>query len=173
MAGEWQFELLNDQHEREKFSCGNTSLDLFLHTQAGQYNRKGVGRTYVATQPNETRVLGYYTLAASAVPFEEVPKALSKRLPKHPVPTILLGRLAVDQTTKGQGLGKLLLMDALARVLQLADQIGIVAVHAHAIDEVAKGFYTHFGFVQLPESERHMFYTLETIRKRHKPKKSP
>src|SRR5262249_55445500 len=114
------------------------------------------------------RVFGFYTLAASALPFEHLPKSASKRLPKHPVPMILLGRLAVDQTTKGQGLGKLLLMNAFANVMEIADKDGGVAVHAHAVDEEAKGFYTHFGFESLPNDALQMFYMLDTIRKRHK-----
>lgn len=165
MADGWRIELLNDRHERGGFACGKASLDVFLHTQAGQYHRKGVGRTYVAVRPDEARVIGYYTLAASSVAFADIPKALSKKLPKHPVPTILLGRLAVDLTARGIGLGSGLLADALHRALQVAEQLGVFAVHAHAIDDEAKAFYAHFGFVPLLDQERHMMLPLATIRK--------
>ena len=165
MADGWRVELLNDQHERGEFSCGKAPLDVFLHAQAGQYNRKGVGRTYVALRPGESRVIGYYTLAASSVPFADVPPKVGKKLPKHPVPTILLGRLAVDVTARGQGLGSGLLMDALNRALQIADQLGVFAIHVHAMDDEAKSFYAHFGFAALLDQDRHMMLPIETIRK--------
>lgn len=165
MAEDWLIELLTDRHERGAFSCGKPSLDLFLHTQAGQYNRKGVGRTYVAVRPNSPQVIGYYTLAASSVPFAELPAKLSKKLPRHPVPTILLGRLAVDLTARGLGLGSDLLIDATRRSMQLAEQIGVFAVHAHALDDEAKGFYFRLGFESLPDQDRHMILPIESIRK--------
>lgn len=165
MADDWQVELLGDQHERGEFSCGKAPLDLFLRNQAGQYSRKGVGRTYVAVRPGETRVLGYYTLAASSVPFAHVPPKLSKKLPRHPIPTILLGRLAVDQSVEGQGLGGVLLDDAFYRALGIADQLGVVAVHVHAIDDDAVSFYARFAFLSLLDDARHMMLLMETIRK--------
>lgn len=165
MADDWQVELLNDRHERGEFSCGKAPLDVFLHTQAGQYNRKGIGRTYVAVRPGETQVIGYYTLAASSVPFADTPPDLTMRLPKHPVPTILLGRLAIDLTVRGQGLGSGLLMDALHRAQLIADQLGVFAVHVHALDDEAKSFYARFGFRSLLDQDHHMMLPMETIRK--------
>lgn len=162
---DWRIEPLADHHERGGFSCGKAPLDVFLHTQAGQYARKGVGRTYVVVTPNDPRVVGYYTLAASSVPFEHVPPMLGKKLPKHPVPTILLGRLAVDSTTRGRGLGEHLLMDAEFRALAIADQLGVVAVQVHALDDEARGFYTRYGFSPFLDQERHMFLSIATIRK--------
>lgn len=115
MPDNWRIELLNDRHERGAFSSGKAPLDAFLRTQAGQYDRKGIGRTYIAVRPQLSKALGYYTLAASAVAFADLPKVIVKKLPKHPVPSILLGRLAVDNSVRGQGLGSTLLMDALHR----------------------------------------------------------
>lgn len=139
--------------------------DVFLHTQAGQYVRKSIGRTYVAVRPESLAVMGYYTLAASAVAFAEVPANLAKKLPKHPMPTILLGRLAVDISARGQGLGSELLMDALDRTLSISEQLGVFAVHVHAIDDDAKTFYAHFGFQSLIDQDRHMLLPVATIRK--------
>jgi GNAT superfamily N-acetyltransferase len=117
-------------------------------------------------------VLGYYTLAASSVEFAHLPTTLSKKLPKHPTPTILLGRLAVDQSAHGKGLGGQLLMDATYRAMKVADELGVFGVHTHAIDDDAKAFYTKFGFVPLLDDERHMFLPMVTIRKGfQKPKK--
>lgn len=161
---EWQIEPLDD-HERGEFSCGKAPLDTFLHTLASQYEKRGVGRTYVAVRPGSNRVIGYYTLSSSSVEFENFPEVVRKKLPRHPVPTILLGRLAVDVAARGEGLGSGLLTDALERVLGVADVIGVFAVHAHALDDDARGFYTKHGFQSLNDQERHLFMTLATIRK--------
>ena len=106
------------KHDRSSFSCGQPSLDAFLRTLVTQYEKRRLGRTFVAARP-DGRVLGYFTLASSAIAFENMPPDESQKLPKHPVPTILLGRLAVDRTQQGQGLGETLLMSALAKSLDL------------------------------------------------------
>jgi predicted GNAT family N-acyltransferase len=159
---EWQIEPLAD-HERGEFSCGKAPLDVFLHTQASQYEKRGVGRTCVAVRPDSKRVIGYYTLAASSVEFVNFPETVRKKLPRHPVPTILLGRLAVDVSARGEGLGSGLLTDALERVLGVADVIGVFAVNVHALDDEARGFYAKHGFAALVDQERHLFMTVATI----------
>lgn len=162
---EWQIEPLADHHERGAFSCGKSPLDVFIQAHAGQYDRKGIGRTFVAVRKGEKEVIGYYTLAASAVEFAHLPVALAKKLPKHPVPTILLGRLAVDQSARGKGLGRDLLADALRRALRIADEVGVFGVHTHAIDDEAKGFYAKFGFSPLFDQELHLLLPMATFRK--------
>jgi GNAT superfamily N-acetyltransferase len=109
------------------------------------------------------RVCGYYTLASSAVHFDHVPTALTRKLPKHPVPVVLLGRLAVDQSAQGQGLGETLLMDALKRCLDLSQQIGVHAVEVQAIDDSARAFYEKYGFVPLLDGALHLFLPLTTV----------
>jgi GNAT superfamily N-acetyltransferase len=161
---EWQIEPLASHHERGAFTCGTAPLDTFIRTQAGQYARKDIGQTFVAVRPGEKVVIGYYTLAASSIEFAHLPVTLGKRLPLHPVPTILLGRLAVDTTVSGQGLGRDLLADALRRALRTAGQVGVFGVHTHAIDDEAKAFYSKFGFVSLLDQDRHMILTVATIR---------
>lgn len=161
----WQIEPLADGHDRGEFSCGKSPLDVFVRTQAGQYARRDIGRTFVAVYPGEKTVIGYYTLAASGIDSAHLPPALGKKLPKHPVPTILLGRLAVDQSARGQGLGRDLVADVLRRVLRIADEVGVFAVHTHALDDEATHFYAKFEFAPLPDQERHMLLPLTTIRK--------
>ena len=98
---EWVIEPLNASHERGDFCCGKTPLDTFLHSLVGQYEKRRLGRTYVAVRQGEKRVAGYYTLASGAIAFENVPAKPAKKLPRHPVPVVLLARLAVDTRHHG------------------------------------------------------------------------
>jgi len=110
-------------------------------------------------------VRGYYAIAAGSVTFEQFPSKQRKRLPKYPIPVALLGRLAVDSQFQGRGLGKLLLLDALAKILRTSDSIGIHAVEVKAIDEAAKQFYLKYGFVELTDDQRHLYLPISTIRR--------
>jgi GNAT superfamily N-acetyltransferase len=160
---DWHIELLAADHERGAFSCGNPPLDDFIRKHARQYVRRDIGQTYVAVRPGNRSVIGYYTLAASSIKFEHIPKTLARRLPKHPVSTVLLGRLAVDTTAHGIGLGRDLLADALRRVLRLADAVGVFGIHTHTTDD-ARSFYEHFGFQSLLDQPTHMLLPMATIR---------
>jgi GNAT superfamily N-acetyltransferase len=108
-------------------------------------------------------VAGYYTLAAGSIGVTCLPEVLRKKLPKHPVPTIHLGRLAVDLAFRGRRLGETLLMHALRAALNLADKLGVYAVNVWAIDENARTFYTHFGFLPLEDDPQHLYMPLETV----------
>jgi GNAT superfamily N-acetyltransferase len=160
-----QIEVLSRNHDRRAFSCGKPPLDVFLQTQATRYAREGVGKTFVAVNPPSNQVVGYFTLAASRVELAELPPDDARKLPPHPVPTVLLGRLAVDRSFQKRGLGSELLMDATRRVVEAAEVVGIYAVHVHAIDDEARAFYEHFGFVPFLDQPRHLFLTVATIRK--------
>src|SRR5258707_10578024 len=122
---EWRIDPLRASHERGEFSCGKAPLDDFLRLRASQYEKRRLGRTYVALFPGATRVAGYYTLAAGAVAVANLPPEAAKRLPKHPVPVILLGRLAADHKARGQGLGKALLPVPWRPSLGLPEQTGL------------------------------------------------
>ena len=161
---DWQVERLDRGHSRTEFSCGKPPLDEFIQRLVSQYEKRKLGRTYVAVQPGENRVYGYYTLASGAVSFEKLPETASRKLPKHPVPVILLARLAVNQTAQGQRLGEALLIDALQRCLGLADKLGIHAVEVTALDQQARAFYEKYGFVPLLDSELHLYLSVETIK---------
>ena len=160
-----QIELLSEHHDRGAFSCEKMPLDVFIRTQAGQHARKGISRTFVAVRKADPPVLGYFTMVASSISFEEFPPALSKKLPRHPIPSILIARLAVDRLVQGQKLGQILLFDALRRSVEISTQLGVYAIHVHAIDEEAKRFYEKFGFQSLPHHEHHLFLSIEAIRK--------
>lgn len=160
---EWNVEPLAKDHGRAEFSCGKKPLDDFLRTLVSQYEKRRLGRTYVAVRPGEKRVVGYYTLASGAVSFENLPAEASKKLPRHPVPVILLGRLAVDESVQGQGLGGFLMADALRRCLSLPGQLGVHAVEVDAIDDQAKAFYQRYGFTALLDDPLHLFLPMATV----------
>jgi GNAT superfamily N-acetyltransferase len=131
-------EPLGRQHDRTAFHCGAEALDRYLKQQARQDADKRVAAPFVAVRLPDTVVLGYYTLSASVLTLTDLPDELARKLPRYPqLPVTLLGRLAVDQSTKGQGLGEHLLLDALRRSLAHADQIAAMAVVVDAKDEAA------------------------------------
>jgi len=164
-AADWVIERLGSQHDRTGFSCGQAALDDWLKLRAGQYEKKDLARTYVAVRPGNPTVLGYYAIATHRVAFEALAEDQAKGLPRIDVPVILLGRLAVDTSTQGQGLGGLLLIDALRRAQHLADQVGIRAVEVDAIDDAARDFYVRCGFTPLADAPRHLYLPMQVIRK--------
>ena len=160
---DWRIERLDRSHERGEFCCGKAPLDEFLRSLVSQYEKRNLGRTYVAIKEGEKRVYGYYTLASSAVPFAYVPPKIARKLPRHPVPVALLARLAIDQIAQGQGLGAELLIDALRRCRELAVALGIFAVEVLAIDDEARRFYEKYGFTPLLDDERHLYLSMKTL----------
>jgi predicted GNAT family N-acyltransferase len=161
MKLDFAIELLGKQHDKENFDCGEESLNQFLKKYARQNQDKGFGRTFVAVLPNQKKVLGYYTLSAGSISFEIVPE----KLPRYPIPTAHLGRLATDLQMRGQGLGKLLLIDALERTVLVAEKVGIYAIELFALTENAKNFYLKYGFVQLTDDDKHLYLPIETLKK--------
>jgi ribosomal protein S18 acetylase RimI-like enzyme len=166
---DWVIEPLNKSHDREPFSCGNDSLDRFLKTLAGQYEKKRLGRTFVATEAGQKRVFGFYTAATGSFSCESLPEADRKRLPRHPVPTAHLGRLAVDLSCRGRRLGETLLFDFLHRALQASADLGIFAVDVWATDEQARAFYLKYGFLTLQDAPLHLYLPLGTVEKMFAP----
>jgi GNAT superfamily N-acetyltransferase len=160
---DWQIERLERGHVREAFSCGKPPLDEFIRRLVSQYEKRNLGRTFVAVRPDDKQVLGYYTIASSSIPFQNLPEPAARKLPRHPVPVILLARLAVDQSVQGQRWGEGLLIDALQRGVGLSDTLGIHAVEVDAIDPQAKAFYEKYGFAPLLDNEFHLFLPIATV----------
>ncbi|HJZ92834.1 MAG TPA: GNAT family N-acetyltransferase [Gemmataceae bacterium] len=148
-------------HDCATFDCGSDPLNDYLRKYALQNHQNRSARTYAALRAN--KVVGYYTLAAGSVARADTPDRVAKGLANHPVPVILLARLAVDRTEQGRGLGKGPLKDALARVVQAADLIGCRALLVHAKDATAKAFYEKFGFVPSPTHDLHLFLLVKDI----------
>ena len=161
MKLEFVIELLDKKHIRDNFDCGEESLNIFLKQFARQNSERGFGRTFVAVLPNETDVLGYYTISAGSVAFDAVPE----KLPRYPIPTAHLGRLAADLKMRGQRLGELLLVDALARTVAVAEEFGIYAIELFALNENAKKFYLKYGFIELKDDKNHLYLPIETLKK--------
>ena len=153
--------LLTKDHDRNSFDCGVSPLNDYLKKYALQNQRKDAARTYVATRGN--RIVGYYSLAYGSVSLEEAPQSVKAGLARHPIPVILLARLAVDSTEQGSGLGAALLKDALRRTIQAAEIAGLRAVLVHAKDDSAKRFYEKFGFESSPIDAYHLFLKLSDI----------
>lgn len=160
-------EALRRDHDRARFECGVSSLDDYLKRFARQNDEKGISRAFVfvgqdaTTSANETRIRGYYTLSASTVRFDNLPE---RALPHYPIPTALLGRLAVDQAFQGQKLGANLLLDALRRIEGIAQTLGLFAIEVVALDETARAFYLHFGFAPMHDDQLHLYLPLSRVR---------
>ena len=162
----WTVEPLSAQHDKAAFDCGVRDLNVYLQRFARQNQSSGISQHFVAVQrANCRRILGYYALSAGAVDFEEVPDKLRKRLPRYPIPVAHIGRLAVDRDCAGQGLGSWLLIDALARTVRVAQQLGIHAVEVVAINHEARRFYHRYGFQSLHDDPRHLYLPISIIRK--------
>lgn len=164
MMPEWHIQRLNRQHDREQFDCGHPILNDWLKQRSGQFDRRDLARTFVAVHTGENLISGYYALSNHRVAHEALPLDEAKGLPRIAVPVVLLGRLAVDRTTQGMGLGTFLLIDALRRVQQIAEHVGVRAVEVDAIDEAARAFYLKFGFQSLLDDARHLYLPMAAIR---------
>ena len=140
-------EKLTSAHDLRDFDSGKPVLDDWLRKRAAQNEAAGASRTYVVSAGK--KVAGYYSLAVGAVAHAESPGRIKRNMP-DPIPVMILGRLAVDKSFQGQGVGAGLLRDAVLRTVQAADIAGIRAVLVHAISERAKRFYEGRGFISSP-----------------------
>jgi GNAT superfamily N-acetyltransferase len=159
-------EPLGSIHDRESFTCGVESLDRYFKTQASQDVRRKANGVFVLVDPHEPhRVFGYYTLCATALPQGDVPVAARKHIPRYPlVSATLVGRLAVSVARQGEGLGALLLADAVRRSYASAGSVGSSMLVVDALSEQAAAFYEANGFVRLPDSLR-LVLPMRTIAK--------
>ncbi len=144
------FEKVSREYAREAFDCGIESLNEFLKRYALQNLKKNISVTMVAVaEENPKGILGYYSVSMAQVSFEELPSDLAKGILHYPVPALRIGRLAVDRSAQGTGLGGAWLQNALLKALDLSREVGTCIVLVDAIDENAKRFYERYGFVSL------------------------
>ncbi len=155
---------LNASHKKKNFTCGKKLLDDYLHAQAKQDVKRRLSACFTLAD-EEDNVQGYYTLSSASIERKLLPEEVIKKMPPsyENLPATLLGRLAIDTTCVGQGLGKLLLMDALKRSLNTSSSsVGSMAVIVDPIDQDAVKFYKKYGFILLPDSGK-MFISMETL----------
>jgi GNAT superfamily N-acetyltransferase len=157
-------EAISESHDVSRFYWGaHQSLNDWLKRFALANQKNESARTYVVHR--NRAVVGYYSISAGSVSIEESPARIAKGLARHPIPVILLARLAVDKGEQGTGLGKALLKDALSRISQAADIVGARAVLVHAVDEQARKFYEHFDFEPSPVHELQLMLLMKDLRK--------
>jgi len=162
---EYHVEPLSDKHQREEFSCGVQPLDRYLQKQARQDASKGVSAAFVIT-PDGATIAGFYTLSSTELKLRDLPDDFAKKLPRYPsVPAALLGRLAVSTKFRRQGLGEVLLIDAMRRVLSTTRDIASTAIVVDAKDESVRQFYMQYDFVPLPLHPNRLFFPVKKIAK--------
>ncbi|MBI3682135.1 MAG: GNAT family N-acetyltransferase [Acidobacteria bacterium] len=164
---EFVIEKLRREHDLTEFDCGNATLNAWLEKYAWTNQQADSAKTYVALA--EERVAGYYALTTGSVHKHESPGRIAKGLANHPIGIVLLARLAVDKAHQGKGLGKALLFDALTRIEQAADIVGVRAVMVQAIDEAARQFYEHFEFEPSPVDPFQLLLLLKDLRRAIRP----
>lgn len=143
------------RHRREPFDCGNALLNDFLKKHLTQQMKRGTTVGYVRAT-GEGRIAGYVTLSNGEIPVAIVPHG-QKLPPVLPVPTMLIGRLAVDQTFQGRGFGGDLLIHALRKAVEASRQVASAVIEVDVLDEAARGFYAHFGFRALIDDKLHLY----------------
>jgi GNAT superfamily N-acetyltransferase len=158
-------EPLDSKHNREDFSCGKYLLDNYFWTQAKQDVKRKLSACFVLVDKETDIISGYYTLSSNSISNDLIPDSFRKNLPKSylSIPTILLGRLAVDKNFQGKGIGKLLLIDSLRRCCDISESLGIYAIIVDPLDKEAESFYEKYGFIKLPDSGK-MFLPMKTIK---------
>lgn len=159
----FRIEKLRRDHPVDSFTCGRDELDRFLIRYALGNQQANASQTYIGLHDQE--VIGFYSLVVGEVAFGDAPERLTKGLARHPVPVMLLARLAVSTTWQGRKIGSGLLKDAMLRTLQAADIGGIRAFAVHAKDEPAKQFYEQFGFVASPTDPLHLYRLIKDLRR--------
>jgi ribosomal protein S18 acetylase RimI-like enzyme len=160
-AALFRIELLSSTHERAKFSCGSEPLDRYFQQQVMQDVRRRITACFVAVS-DSGQISGFYTLASTSIALTDLPQSTRKKLPRYPtVPAVRMGRLAIDQTVKGKGLGGALLSDALVRACHA--EIAAFALVVDAKDQAAAAFYVHHGFVTFETEPMSLFLPLATV----------
>jgi predicted N-acetyltransferase YhbS len=154
-------QLLGAEHRREGFDCGDAALNDFLLRQAGQQQRRGFGKTYVALADDGVSVIGFVTVSAGQV----ATSALSSqaKLPRYPAPVLRIGRLAVDARHQGKGVGQDLLAFALRLAVEFSQRVGLYAVVVDAKHDQAKAFYVKLGFIVCVDNPLCLYLPVATL----------
>lgn len=164
MQNRIRFQALHDSHDTAGFTCGVAALDQWLRSVARQHISKGISRTFCAVDADAPQqVLGYYSLTVAELDTEKLPKDVAKKLPRR-APLVLIGRLATALTARGQGLGSMLVIDALRRIVDVSNNVGVSLIMVDAKDDQAASFYQHYGFVPLPDTPLRLVLPVATAK---------
>lgn len=169
----FKLESLSRAHDRDGFDCGSEPLNTYLRQAARQHADRGISRTFVLADESSAEpkpVAGYFTLNICQLRAEQLPAEVSRRLPRE-VSGVKLGRLAVAKARQRQGLGKLLLVAAMKKFIDVFDSAGGIGLFVDAKDAEARAYYERFGFVSLPDNPLLLFLPLQTIRETLAPSK--
>jgi GNAT superfamily N-acetyltransferase len=153
--------LLDAQHRRDGFDCGDAMLNEFLLRQAGQQQRRGFGKTYVAVAEDGATVTGFVTVSAGQIATPSLPA--QPKLPRYPAPVLRIGRLAVDARHQGKGIGQDLLAFALRLAVEFSQRVGLYAVVVDAKHDEAKAYYLKLGFIACVDSPLCLYLPVATL----------
>jgi len=162
----FKLELLSRAHDRDAFDCGSEPLNNYLKQTARQHTERGISRTFVLVEESASEskpVAGYFTLNICQLRAEQLPAEMARRLPRE-VAGVKLGRLAVAKSRQRQGLGRLLLVAAMKKFVEVFDSAGGIGLFVDAKDNEAKTYYERFGFIPMPDNPLLLFLPLQTIR---------
>ncbi len=154
-------QLLAAQHRREGFDCGDAALNEFLQRQAGQQQKRGFGKTYVALAEDGVTVIGFVTVSAGQVATSSL--SAQSKLPRYPAPMLRIGRLAVDSHHQGMGIGQDLLAFALRLAVEFSQRVGVYAVVVDAKHDKAKAFYLRLGFIGCVDNPLCLYLPVATL----------
>lgn len=161
---DWREEPIGRHHDRKRFDCGSPDLNEYLNRYARQNHESGGAKTFVAVPPAEpARVLGFYSIGPGGIEFARVPTILTKKFGRYDVPVFRLGRLAIDRSVQGQGLGGDLLLAVGERALAVAAEVGGIALAIDAKDEKAARWYERFGALSLLDDPLKLILPLSVI----------
>lgn len=158
-------EPLSADHLLDGFQCGVESLDAWLTEYARQATTGASARVFVTVDATQKRAVGFYALAAAAISQDEATARAERGQPRHPIPAVLLARLAVDVSVQGRGLGAWLLPDAMRRALSASEAVGMRVLLVHALDDRARAFYERWGFEPSPTDPLNLQLLFKDIRK--------
>lgn len=157
-------EQLTKSHDKSAFDCGEPALNDYIQRYASQNVKNDSARVYVAVTPESSRVCGYFTLSAGRINLADFPARESRGWPQH-VPSVHLGRLAVDQDFQGQGLGDYLMIAAIEVTLETAEKVDVAALELWAINDDLLKFYARYRLLSLLDDAHRLYLPLREARK--------
>jgi GNAT superfamily N-acetyltransferase len=160
----WEEAPIGKQHDRASFDCGEPALNLYIARYARQNHESGGAKTFIAVPTGEpSRILGFYSLSPASLDYMRTPPVVARRLARYDVPVFRMGRLAVDRTVQGLGLGGALLIAAGKRCMAVAEQVGGVGLLIDAKHDQAARWYESYGAIRLDDAPLSLVLPFATL----------